>query len=752
MKKLTTNTGVKIIAAILLIICIFLLAFSIVGTFYIYESGILENPQENYYDTDGFIDDMIYQALTCAEEYYYTEIDDGYRSFEGSNIYTSLYRSEAIASGDIDASQDENTPADNGILTPEAVPSGASAAETLLDSLQRLDKDRIAYYQNCWENSQGIKIIDIYCGSDVDIAPLGTPISANGTDKYADTKSDYIFIVQFDNGYISVSAVKAPVKYIDYFLTRRTVHNIFYRYRNVIILIDILFSAIIAALAVFLIISAGRRPYNVKQSVLEDENSDNDSNEMAANPSFDAQAEKGYTIKARFTDRIPADIFFFLMLIIYVATLSGGICIFDELYFTSISLAYTMIMPAVLLTAASAATLIAAMMSFSVRFKLGKWWRNSLIYRLYLRLKQLVCKCFSWIFGSTVHSAGKIIKKSMRSIGMQWKLTAGFIIIALINFALGAVSELYDYYSYSWGFLILLQFICVLFDIAALIVILGVGLMMQVLKKGGQAIADGDANAKIETGHMIWDFKEHAENLNSISSGMMKAVDEKLKSERLKTELITNVSHDIKTPLTSIVNYVDLLKKENPGGRAGEYIDVLDRQSQRLKKLTEDLIEASKASTGNISVSLSKIDICEIVNQSVAEYEEKLKAADIDAVIETPETPVMAKADGRLLWRTIDNLLSNVCKYSLPGTRMYIIVTDSSAAQVTIHMKNISRERLNIDAGELMERFVRGDSSRTTEGSGLGLNIARSLTELQGGLFSIYIDGDLFKAEIILKK
>ena len=273
---------------------------------------------------------------------------------------------------------------------------------------------------------------------------------------------------------------------------------------------------------------------------------------------------------------------------------------------------------------------------------------------------------------------------------------------------------------------------------------------LQKLKAMGQRLADGDLEAKLDTEHMFYDIRTHAENLNAIGLGMNRAVEQRMKSERLKTELITNVSHDIKTPLTSIVNYVDLLKKEELPPAAGEYLAVLDRQSKRLKKLTEDLVEASKASTGSMTVSMEPIVVNEIIHQAIGDYDEKLAAGRLEVIVSTFEGNLMALADGRLLWRVLDNLLSNVCKYALGGTRVYV---DLSAhdGRVFLSMKNISRDPLNISADELMERFVRGDASRHTEGSGLGLNIARSLMDLMDGTFQLSVDGDLFKAELSLK-
>ena len=273
---------------------------------------------------------------------------------------------------------------------------------------------------------------------------------------------------------------------------------------------------------------------------------------------------------------------------------------------------------------------------------------------------------------------------------------------------------------------------------------------LQKVRDMGSALAAGDLDAQLDTEKMYFDVKRHAEDLNAIGVGMNKAVEQRLKSERLKTELITNVSHDIKTPLTSIVNYVDLLKKQDLPPAAQEYLTVLDRQSHRLKKLTEDLVEASKASTGNITVELEPIVVNEIIHQAIGDYDEKLAAGRLEVIVNTYEGNLMALADGRLLWRVLDNLLNNVCKYALAGTRVYVDLGVRDG-RVYLSIKNISRDPLNVSADELMERFVRGDDSRHTEGSGLGLNIARSFMDLMGGGFTLYVDGDLFKAELSLR-
>lgn len=273
--------------------------------------------------------------------------------------------------------------------------------------------------------------------------------------------------------------------------------------------------------------------------------------------------------------------------------------------------------------------------------------------------------------------------------------------------------------------------------------------VMKRLQIAAKTIADGDLDYRVDTKRMLWDFKAHGEALNHIGEGLSLAVDDRMKSERMKTELITNVSHDLKTPLTSIVNYVDLLKKEALTGAAADYVDVLDRQSARLKKLTEDLVEASKASTGNLPVSLETVELGEFLEQVQAEYAARLQKATLEIVTEPTPEHLTARADGRYLWRILDNLLGNVCKYALPGTRVYLAAEEREGRSV-ISVKNISREKLNISAEELMERFVRGDDARNTEGSGLGLSIARSLAALMDGELKLTIDGDLFKAEVWL--
>ena len=267
------------------------------------------------------------------------------------------------------------------------------------------------------------------------------------------------------------------------------------------------------------------------------------------------------------------------------------------------------------------------------------------------------------------------------------------------------------------------------------------------IRKGIRRMKEGSLDEKINTQYMIGSFQSIAQDLNTLSDAVAVAAEKQLKSERMKTELITNVSHDIKTPLTSLINYVDLLQKPHTQEEEAQYLDVLSRQSQRLKKLVEDLMDMSKASTGNMAVNAVCMDAVEAVNQALGEFADKLENAHLTPIFHSQMPQMHIIADGRLTWRVLSNLLSNVVKYALPGTRVYCDLRQGTGF-VVFSMKNISREELNISADELTERFVRGDTSRNTEGSGLGLNIAQSLMTLQRGSLSIVVDGDLFKVTL----
>ena len=337
--------------------------------------------------------------------------------------------------------------------------------------------------------------------------------------------------------------------------------------------------------------------------------------------------------------------------------------------------------------------------------------------------------------GARLAAAGRLLLDLIHHMNVAWKLVLAVAVVLL------AAEVVAMQAAYSPGMMLLL----LVLDVLAMAAAGFFAVQLDRLKKGGERLAGGDLDYKTPTDHMYWDLQAHAKNLNAISAGMAVAVDERLKSERMKYELLTNVSHDIKTPLTSIINYVDLLKGQDiPEGPAREYIAVLERQAARLKKLIADLIEVSKATTGNITVHAEPLHPGELLRQCVGEYDERLRAQTLEVVLTVPEQEPSIYADGRLLWRVFDNLLGNAVKYAMPGTRVYIDL-QTDGAQVVISLKNISRERLGIDASELMERFVRGDAARATEGSGLGLSIAQSLTELMHGRFSLTVDGDLFK-------
>ena len=340
------------------------------------------------------------------------------------------------------------------------------------------------------------------------------------------------------------------------------------------------------------------------------------------------------------------------------------------------------------------------------------------------------------------HFIWTIIAKIFQAIGkipLIWKTTLAVGVIAAWEFFIIIVSD------GSQEIFVIFWFILKLIVVP---IVLYIAYMLKKLEVGGKALASGNLAYKTDTKGMCFELKKHGENLNSIASGMTRAVEERLKSERMKTELITNVSHDIKTPLTSIINYSSLIGEELKGKddpKLAEYSEVLIRQSESLKRLIEDLVEASKASTGNLDVALAPCDASIFVSQAAGEYEEKLKKTNLTLITKESPEELYIMADGRRMWRIFDNLMNNICKYALPGTRVYISL-ERFSDRALITFKNTSKEPLDMTEEELMERFTRGDSSRHTEGNGLGLSIARSLAELQNGQLRLNLDGDLFKA------
>ncbi|MCR4962628.1 MAG: HAMP domain-containing histidine kinase [Firmicutes bacterium] len=390
---------------------------------------------------------------------------------------------------------------------------------------------------------------------------------------------------------------------------------------------------------------------------------------------------------------------------------------------------------ATFLFTAMLAVLTAVALTTATRLKCGVLLKNTVLYRI-----------LRWIW-SLLKGGACSLGNLCASLPAAGKCLLATALLFLCNlFCFGRIYHAYQYVGTNiWPWLLLLLFIY----LAVFYTGSKAAWQAQRLFDYGRRLSQGREESPLAVADMYAPLRRHGEDLNNIGKGIHTAIEASLKSERLKTELITNVSHDIKTPLTSIINYVDLLKKEPQASeKATEYLAVLERQSAKLKKLTEDLIEASKAATGNIKVNLQPTNVNELLQQTVAEYQDRLAAARLQTVISSDQEDIFIAADGRLLWRVIDNLLNNVCKYSLPHSRVYFQVCQEQQ-YVYIRIKNISREPLNISAEELMERFVQGDASRSSEGSGLGLSIARSLTELQNGSLRLKIDGDLFKAELI---
>ena len=434
-------------------------------------------------------------------------------------------------------------------------------------------------------------------------------------------------------------------------------------------------------------------------------------------------------------EKIPLDLY----LLGLVAIVGTGIAVLIELtHNLSFNLPDIMMvgLPA---TAIVALLVIGLLTTLAARLKMGSWWRNTVCYWV-LCLAWRACK-WTWSFCKRLlNGIWKGMYEMVVALPTIWPVAIFMGLFMMFVFFLAGR------YIYS-GFVILLWFLlcCAIF-----VVFCYGAIQFGNIRKKAECIASGNLDAKVDTKRMLPIFRRHAESINSIGDGMNTAVEERLKSERFKTELITNVSHDLKTPLTSIINYVDLLGKENlDNDKAKEYIEVLNRQTQRLKKLTEDLIEASKASTGNIAIDRTRTDVAELLSQCSAEYGERMDNAGLTMVCDA-QNGLFAMADGRLLWRVFDNLLGNACKYAQEGTRVYLTAREQGG-KALIEIKNISREVLNISADELIERFVRGDSSRTAEGSGLGLSIAQSLAQLNAGRLNIFVDGDLFKAVLELE-
>lgn len=412
-------------------------------------------------------------------------------------------------------------------------------------------------------------------------------------------------------------------------------------------------------------------------------------------------------------NKIPFDVLFLLLFI--VSSFVGS----------------TYYFPNEVISVTSYSLVLLFVLSACVRLKSPKWWQNTAIYKL----KDLFIKLIKYIWNS--------IFSPSAATPVIVKVLIVFAVILLAQFILA----LSIFYADMYFIVIALIEIFIIFPFILIIIS-----WTKNLGTGAKEISKGNSSYKIDSKKMLLEFRELAENINNIGGGINLAVEEKMKSERLKTELITNVSHDIKTPLTSIINYVDLIKKEDSDNEnIREYTKVLERQSHKLKRLITDVVDASKLSTGNIETNLCSIDIAMIITQVQGEYYDKLMEKNLQIHLRGTDKPIMIMADPRHLQRVFDNLINNIIKYTMEGTRVYLDLKDIDGKAI-IEIKNISKYQLNISEDELMERFVRGDSSRNTEGNGLGLSITQSLINAQNGEMSINIDGDLFKVTIKFNK
>ena len=425
-------------------------------------------------------------------------------------------------------------------------------------------------------------------------------------------------------------------------------------------------------------------------------------------------------------DRMPLELFILLVAIPFILCIAFGL---DLSYYVEPFIYFCLSLPLLIIC-----TLLALLflLGITVRLKAGGWWRYTLLY--------LICRTVFRFLRKTIGGLGRGIRNAIGALPSLWKLIAGFSTFTLVNsLLLMAMGGTTPGMVLFW-----LPLTALVFAWLCHIV-----LMADRLKLGAERLANGELDAQIDTTHMHGELLQHAENLNNIGHGLARAVEARIKSERMKTELITNVSHDIKTPLTSIINYVDLLKKENfEDLKVQRYLEILESKAQRLKTLTEDVVEASKVSSGNISLEFMNLNFVEMIQQTSGEFEEKFKARNLTEVLNISVEEACIRADGRRTWRILENIYNNAAKYAMEGTRIYADLKVENG-QVIFSLKNISQQQLNISADELTERFIRGDISRSTEGSGLGLSIAKTLTELQGGQFQLYLDGDLFKVTVI---
>ncbi|MBO4309525.1 MAG: HAMP domain-containing histidine kinase [Lachnospiraceae bacterium] len=429
-------------------------------------------------------------------------------------------------------------------------------------------------------------------------------------------------------------------------------------------------------------------------------------------------------LEDNYLTKIPFDVF--TVILLFIAFFSFGIgCSVGD---------YDGVI-AIILCGAALVTGMVWLANLIHRIKLGKLFENTLIVKLTI-----------------------LIFKLLKHITLFWKT---LIIMTVVSFIEYAVIFMFGVATREAAF-VFLFFLVFVEKVFIYPIILYIIVMTRLLFKGGNELSKGNTDYKINTSMFLGEFKQHGENLNNLSGAVNRAVEERIKSERMKTELITNVSHDLKTPLTSVINYSDLINTEaasmNARGEEAEHVEnitqyseVLNRQSNKLKRLLDDLVEISKASTGNMELIMENLDVTTILSQAIGEYEERFEEKNLEVILKAPENSLYIKADSRKLWRVFDNLLQNIYKYSYPGTRVFLEALEKDK-KVYLVFKNTSSEHITLTPEELTERFTRNDESRHLEGNGLGLAIAKTMTEAMGGVFVLEIDGDLFKVSVLFDK
>ena len=715
MKQLQSKLWAKITALLLLTVFAIVLFFSGFGVLYLADQGGYSNPEG--FAADHIAGNAFYSAMNTAADYYSAVLQ---QSSGGSGSALSYYEQQfsrensnffftvqddtgkiVFESPDQDEtyqymrSQEQYLSYNwRDVVEDDHVFASVEDYQDYVDSLQKQNFNvydaYITEYTTADEASSGSQTESsvseelVTDDTAVQTEPAPEPDEAGAVREV----HAYISYQRFDYAHVTITGyIRQTLAAKDRIYFEAYYTNLLVENRNTLIWLTAALFVLCLALFIFLLCAAGHK-----------------------------EGVEG--IHLNWVDKIPLDLYLALALAVGSCALMLGIDV------TGVDFVPAVILLAILL-ALAVLLVMGVLMTLATRFKSGAFWKNTIIFYILRFLAR------------TLRAIGTGISYCAVHLPLYWQ--AGLIFVGI------SLAELFVLAAFSRSAVVVIWVIAKLAEAPLLVLIL---ISLQKLKAGGEALAAGNLNASVDLNHMYGVLKHHGENLNSIAQGMQKAVQQQLKSERFRTDLITNVSHDIKTPLTSIVNYVDLLKKENvQPEKAKEYIAVLDRQSARLKKLTEDLVEASKASSGTLPVHLEAVHVNVLLSQVSGEYQSRFEQCKLEPIVKlSPDEPQIL-ADGKLLWRVFDNLLSNICKYAMPGTRVYF-TSEVISGCVQISFKNISNYPLDITTDELMERFVRGDSSRSTEGSGLGLSIAQSLTNLQKGSFELVVDGDLFKANI----